>query len=160
MKMGLIGYLSWKKLTILSNKCLKTKPQKVGRIYPKKYLTFTNLHVLPHFYPNIPIFLHRYICHICDISQLWPGQTRIPMGTLKYFYVLWGTLIYCQVLWGTVMYFDVLWGTLRFFWVPFDVLWGTLRYCEVLTGTSSYFGCFQVIWATIRYFAVLLGTLR
>ena len=22
------------------------------------------------FYPNLPIFLHRYICHICDISQL------------------------------------------------------------------------------------------
>ena len=27
------------------------------------------------FYPNLPIFLHRYICHICDISQLWPNQT-------------------------------------------------------------------------------------
>ena len=23
------------------------------------------------FYPNLPIFLHRYICHICDILQLW-----------------------------------------------------------------------------------------
>ena len=22
-------------------------------------------------YPNLPIFLHRYICHIYDISQLW-----------------------------------------------------------------------------------------
>ena len=22
------------------------------------------------FYPNLPTFLHRYICHICDISQL------------------------------------------------------------------------------------------
>ena len=24
----------------------------------------------PHVYLNLPIFLHRYICHICDISQL------------------------------------------------------------------------------------------
>ena len=23
------------------------------------------------FYPNLPIILHRYICHICDILQLW-----------------------------------------------------------------------------------------
>ena len=23
------------------------------------------------FYPNFLIFLHRYICHICDIMQLW-----------------------------------------------------------------------------------------
>ena len=23
------------------------------------------------FYPNLSIFLHRYICHICDILQLW-----------------------------------------------------------------------------------------
>ena len=27
--------------------------------------------VLYTFYPNLPIFLHRYICQICDISQLW-----------------------------------------------------------------------------------------
>ena len=38
--------------------------------YTKKYLFWHN-HVCYHtFYPNLPIFLHRYICHICDISQL------------------------------------------------------------------------------------------
>ena len=30
----------------------------------------SNLHVLPNFYPNLSIFLHGYICHIRDISQL------------------------------------------------------------------------------------------
>ena len=34
---------------------------------PKTTLDF----VFPQtFYPNLPIFLHGYICHICDISQL------------------------------------------------------------------------------------------
>ena len=30
-----------------------------------------NYVVSPTFYPNLPLFLHRYICHIRDISQLW-----------------------------------------------------------------------------------------
>ena len=29
------------------------------------------------FYPNSPIFLHRYICHICDISQLCPRNLQV-----------------------------------------------------------------------------------
>ena len=28
------------------------------------------------FYPNLPIFLHRYICHICDILQLCAHNWR------------------------------------------------------------------------------------
>ena len=31
----------------------------------------------PKIYPRPPKYLHRYICHICDISQLW------MKGTLK-----------------------------------------------------------------------------
>ena len=31
---------------------------------------FQNCAVFFTFYPNFPIFLHRYICHICDILQL------------------------------------------------------------------------------------------
>ena len=32
----------------------------------------TTCFVFPQiFYPNFLIFLHRYICHICDILQLW-----------------------------------------------------------------------------------------
>ena len=31
------------------------------------------------FYPNLPIFLHRYICHICDILQLWLVHHPIPI---------------------------------------------------------------------------------
>ena len=38
----------------------------VVREYPKNY-PFVFLHT---FYPNFSIFLHRYICHICDILQL------------------------------------------------------------------------------------------
>ena len=30
-----------------------------------------NCVVFHTFYPNLPIFLHKYICHICAISQLW-----------------------------------------------------------------------------------------
>ena len=39
-------------------------------MFPKKDLILPNLQVVPNFYPNLLIFLHRYICHICDISQL------------------------------------------------------------------------------------------
>ena len=38
------------------------------------------------FYPNFPIFLHRYICHICDISQLWlwsDAQVLKQQGRLR-----------------------------------------------------------------------------
>ena len=40
------------------------------------------------FYPNRPIFLHRYICHICDILQLCGEQQfighqcRIELGLI------------------------------------------------------------------------------
>ena len=36
----------------------------LDRHWEMKYLTLQNSHTL---YPNLPIFLHRYICHICDI---------------------------------------------------------------------------------------------
>ena len=45
------------------------------------------------FYPNLPIFLHRYICHICDILQLWTkacvcvsrdtGKKKRPLACIK-----------------------------------------------------------------------------
>ena len=36
------------------------------------------------FYPNLPRFLHRYICHICDISQLWQLQFQcMPVSVLR-----------------------------------------------------------------------------
>ena len=37
--------------------------------FDQKLLQFTKLYGLPRFLPQ-PIFLHRYICHICDILQL------------------------------------------------------------------------------------------
>ena len=40
------------------------------------------------FYPNFPIFLHRYICHICDISQLWYGMVTIKAVTYHYWWLL------------------------------------------------------------------------
>ena len=42
----------------------------------QKRLCFVNLHVLPNFYPNLPIFLHGYIRHIRDISQLWNSVVK------------------------------------------------------------------------------------
>ena len=38
---------------------------------PQKRLDLAKLCVLPNFYPNLPIFLHRYIRHIRDILQLF-----------------------------------------------------------------------------------------
>ena len=37
---------------------------------PKHYFVLQNYVVSHTFYPDFPLFLHRYICHICDISQL------------------------------------------------------------------------------------------
>ena len=37
---------------------------------PSKRLDFDKFNGLPNFYPNLPIFLRGYICHICDILQL------------------------------------------------------------------------------------------
>ena len=57
-----------KKAKILSHKRgLKTKPQ---RNLIKNYFSLQNYMAFHTFYPNLPIFLHRYICHICDILQL------------------------------------------------------------------------------------------
>ena len=39
-------------------------------IYTNNYLIWHNRLFCHTFYPSLPIFLHRYICHICDISQL------------------------------------------------------------------------------------------
>ena len=47
----------------------------VAEIYPLNY-SIEQKNMFSHtFYPNLPIFLHRYICHICDISQLCKGAT-------------------------------------------------------------------------------------
>ena len=50
-------------------------PYQIGLVYTRKSswkrLHFAKLHDLPNFYPNLPIFLHEYIRHIRDISQLW-----------------------------------------------------------------------------------------
>ena len=54
--------------------------------------------VLPNFYPNLPIFLHRYIRHICDILQLclWKHASpltewRLISSVARYWVILgWG----------------------------------------------------------------------
>ena len=48
---------------------LKTKAHQNWQILPRNYFILQNCEVSYTFYPNLPIFLHRYICHICDISQ-------------------------------------------------------------------------------------------
>ena len=48
----------------------KDKPHKTCKNVLKKYSILQNFLSSFTFYPNLPIFLHRYICHICDISQL------------------------------------------------------------------------------------------
>ena len=59
----------WK---ISSNKAgLKTKPPKNQLNSPQNYSILQNCMVTQTFYSNSPIFLHRCICHICDILQLW-----------------------------------------------------------------------------------------
>ena len=46
--------------------------------WPKRLQESAKEKNLPHiFYPNLPIFLHRYICHICDISQPWGKSLNI-----------------------------------------------------------------------------------
>ena len=45
---------------------------KICEIYPQMP-SFLQICVVIHaFYPNLPIFLHRYICHICDILDFCP----------------------------------------------------------------------------------------
>ena len=59
------------KLNILSyNPGLKTEFHISCSNLPKTILDFAKLCILPDFYPNLPIFLHGYIRHIRDISQL------------------------------------------------------------------------------------------
>ena len=41
--------------------------------YTKTYLIWHNRVFYHTFYLKLPIFLHRYICHICDILQLCGG---------------------------------------------------------------------------------------
>ena len=42
------------------------------KITPTKMAVFIKrICYTPRFYPRPPKNLHRYICHICDISQLW-----------------------------------------------------------------------------------------
>ena len=48
----------------------KTKPHKRWLNLPKYYFILQNCAASYSCYPNLPLFLHRYICHICDISHL------------------------------------------------------------------------------------------
>ena len=51
-------------------------------MYPKQYLILQNCVSSQTFYPNLPIFLHGYIRHIRDISQLWIGP-QVYLGPIK-----------------------------------------------------------------------------
>ena len=63
-KIEIIGYF-------VSNKSgLKKKPHNQWQNVPRNCFNLQNCVVFYTFYPNLPIFLHRYICHTCDISQL------------------------------------------------------------------------------------------
>ena len=54
----------------LSNKAGLQKNHKIWQNLSKYYFILQNCVVSYTFYPNTTIFLHRYICHICDILQL------------------------------------------------------------------------------------------
>ena len=45
--------------------------------FTPKLLHSSKLCGVLHFYPNPPKFLHRYICHICNIQQLWRGEVAV-----------------------------------------------------------------------------------
>ena len=54
---------------------------KLVEIIPK-ILHFAKLRVVYWtFYPSFPIFLHRYICHICDILQLCLVSCHLPSNS-------------------------------------------------------------------------------
>ena len=79
---------TWDKIEIFfrSNMAgLKDKTKSKLLDIPQKYFILQNGVVFCTFYPNLPIFLHRYICHICDILQLW---CRRLIEKLRYMYVI------------------------------------------------------------------------
>ena len=49
----------------------------VDQIYPNQYLILQNCIFFQTFYPTLPIFLHGYIRHICDILQLWQNSFNL-----------------------------------------------------------------------------------
>ena len=57
-----------------------------------------NCEVSYTFYPNVPIFLHRYICHICEISQLWGGGGVLLATDICFKIQFWCRSSRCQ--WG------------------------------------------------------------
>ena len=58
----------------------------IEQIFQTKCYTTIQLYCMNShtFYPNLPIFLHRYICHICDILQLWsPSPWPTALSSLS-----------------------------------------------------------------------------
>ena len=52
---------------------LKKNATVVVKMCPKNYLFCIPKNFLPQPFSTLLIFLHRYICHICDIMQLCPS---------------------------------------------------------------------------------------
>ena len=81
-KIGMVGGIRWSQSykILLGNKSWTLCPiilvwgqnlKLVAQIYPKQYLILQIFVFSQTFYPKLPIFLHGYIRHIRDISQLW-----------------------------------------------------------------------------------------
>ena len=67
-------------LKILSNEAgFKTKLHISCWNLPKQLPNLKNCMCSHTVYPNLSIFLHRYICHIGDILQLWVKMMRLVM---------------------------------------------------------------------------------
>ena len=68
MKFRWMATLKGKKVPNMAS--LKIKTSQTWWNLPQNYFILQKCVVSYTFYPNFPIFLHRYICHICDILQL------------------------------------------------------------------------------------------
>ena len=75
-----------KRSKVLSNKSgFKQNIIKVCGIYPQTPSCSQICMVSHTFYPKLPIFLNRYICHICEISQLCSAViTHHSLSVLSY----------------------------------------------------------------------------
>ena len=64
---------------------------------PGNYFILQNCEVSFTFYPNLPIFLHRYIGHICDILQicrmLIPASIIIYTTSLVWWFLDWARIL-------------------------------------------------------------------
>ena len=63
----------------LKNNVLKKNATVDVKVCPKNY----PFCIPTNFYPNFLIFLHRYICNIWDILQLWPWATISKPSSAK-----------------------------------------------------------------------------